>query len=97
MNDHAPVQRLKELLSEEPDEQLVRKRYSTRLGHIKRKLIAGDKLEGKLLELVLELIPADDPFTKDVPCKLRKGEALTDYELHILVDVILLHAKLSGP
>ncbi|MEQ8832263.1 MAG: hypothetical protein RLW87_20820 [Alphaproteobacteria bacterium] len=80
------------MFDESEDRALARKRFSTRCGHIKKRLVNGERLEGALLELALELAP-DEVFA----AKLRKGEKLSDYECHFFVDAVLLHARLAGP
>ena len=72
-----------------------RKSNSARIGHIKRRLNAGERLTGKTLELALDLCPGDDKWTKDIPRKLIDGEELTKYEHHLMVDVISVHARLA--
>jgi hypothetical protein len=59
--------------------------------HVKRRLSQGDPLTGKTLELALDLAQDDE-----VARKLKAGEELSGYEYHVLVEVILLHARLSS-
>ena len=72
------------------------KSYSARCGHVKRRLRVGDPLEGKVLEFALEQIePAKDDLCKGIANKLKDGKQLSEYEYHVFVEVILLHAKLG--
>ncbi len=68
------------------------KSISAKCGHVKRKLNSGEPLTGKVLEFALTLLGEDDEIAR----KLIAGEKLDDYEQHIMIDVYLLHAKLSG-
>jgi hypothetical protein len=43
---------------------------------------------------VLELA-VNAAFEETTAEKLRKGEPLTDYEKHLIVDVVLLHMRLG--
>lgn len=72
--------------------QRARKSFSARCGHIKRRLNSNEPLTGKSLELALELAGDDS----DLARKLMTGETLSSYEHHLFVDVVLLHARLSG-
>jgi len=69
-------------------------------GHITRRLKNNEPLTGKTLELALELVDVigDDEqsmFVRNIGTKLKTGQPLDEYEHHILVDVLLLHARLS--
>lgn len=84
---------------EEWDETRERKGHSARCGHVKRRILAGEPLTGKTLAFALELLESqtgfsDDEFLKEMSMKLGKGLPLTEYEEHILVDVLLVHSKL---
>ena len=72
-----------------------RRSISAQIGHVTRRLNAGERLTGKTLELALDLCPGDDNWTKDIPRKLIDGEELTEYENHLMVDVILAHTRLA--
>lgn len=70
-------------------------------GHVKRRLLKNEPLTGKTLELALELVETP-PNTGDLPKlsksishKLQNGQPLDEYELHVMVDVLLLHARLG--
>lgn len=72
------------------------KGISAKCGHVKRRLNRNEPLEGKVLEFALSLIEeADDDFLNGIAEKLRAGEKLDEYELH-MVDVLLLHVKLGA-
>lgn len=70
-------------------ERAERKKFSARCGHVKRRVLRNERLTGPLLEFALDIVP--DEFGK----KLKAGEALSDYEKHLVVDVFLLHARLG--
>lgn len=71
--------------------------FGAQCGHVKRRLNSREPLEGKTLEFALSLIDgAEDDIVAGIAEKLKAGAPLSDYEHHIMVDVILLHAKLSG-
>ncbi len=75
------------------------KSASARYGHIKRRLLRGEPLSRDLLELALDLVGdggSGDKLTDGIANKLIAGKPLDDYELHIMVDVLLLHARLGG-
>jgi hypothetical protein len=68
------------------------KSNSAKCGHVKRRLLRNERLSGKTLEFALGVVGEDS----DLADKLRTGQPLSDYELHWMVDVILLHKRLSG-
>lgn len=68
------------------------KSNSARCGHVKRRLLRNERLTGKTLEFALSVVGEDS----DLADKLRSGQQLSDYELHWMVDVVLLHKRLSG-
>lgn len=80
-----------------------RKARGASYGHVKRRLMANEPLKGKTLELALELVTPAGPVRKDadsdlmnsIARKLNAGHPLNDYEMHIMVDVVLLHARLG--
>jgi hypothetical protein len=76
-------------------EKAERKAYSAQCGHVKRRLLNKEPLTGELLELALSVIP--DPASGELGRKLKAGQPLGDYELHLMVDMYLLHARLAGP
>ncbi len=86
---------------EEWDEARKRKSHSARCGHIKRKLSRDEPLTGKILDFALDVIATshqgrNDEFLDEIAKKLMKGTPLTEYENHIVVDVILLHSMIKG-
>lgn len=75
------------------------KSVNGRLGHIKRRLLRGEPLTSGLLELAQELVGhgnSGDELRDGIANKLNVGEELSEYELHLMVDVFLLHAKLAN-
>lgn len=73
------------------------KGISAKCGHVKRRLTKNEPLEGKVLEFALSLIvEADDDFLNGISEKLKAGEKLDEHELHIMLDVVLLHGKLGA-
>ena len=73
------------------EQKRAAKSFSARCGHVKRRLKQGDPLTGKTLELALEYAQDDE-----VARKLKAGKELSEYEYHVLVEVLLLHARLSS-
>ena len=72
---------------------------SARCGHVKRRLVRGERLTGKLLEFALDIFdgePSCNELFSEIASKLRSGTTLDDYELHIVCDVVLLHVRLAG-
>lgn len=72
-----------------PERRAARKSFGTRCGHLKRKLYAKERLEGRALEFALYL--ASDEIGE----KLKAGEPLDDYETHLMIDVWMLHFRLA--
>lgn len=75
------------------------KSVNGRLGHIKRRLLRAEPLTKGLLELALEVVgdgSTGDELMDGIANKLVSGQELSDYELHLMVDVFLLHAKLGN-
>lgn len=73
-----------------PEEKAARKSFSAQCGHVKRRILSGERLKGKTLKFALDVISDDT-----VCAKLKAGEKLTDYEAHLVVDVWLLHLRLG--
>lgn len=74
------------------------KSMSARIGHIKRRLLRDEVLTGKHLELALEIMGngnSEQDRMDQIAHKLEAGEKLSVYEIHIMVDVILLLARLG--
>ncbi len=67
------------------------KSFGARCGHVKRHLRQGDPLTGNTLDLALDYAQDDK-----VARKLKAGEELSEYEYHVLVEVLLLHVRLSS-
>jgi hypothetical protein len=74
-----------------PEEKAARKRFAAQCGHVSRRLYRDERLTGELLELAVSAA-----FEDETAEKLRKGEALSDYEKHLIVDVALLHMRLGS-
>lgn len=75
------------------------KSVNGRVGHIKRRLLRGEPLTRDLLELALDIVGdggSGDELMDGIANKLNSGQKLDDYELHLMVDVFLLHAKLAN-
>jgi hypothetical protein len=77
-----------------------RRSHSARCGHVKRRLLEGRPLTGELLDFALSIIGDQKKLgslrLSDLGRKLIDGERLTEYQLHLMVDVYLLHAKLGS-
>ena len=72
---------------------------SARLGHVKRRLLRDEPLTGDLLELALDVVGdgySGSAQIDEIANKLMSGQKLGAYELHLLVDVFLLHARLAS-
>jgi len=78
------------------------KMISAQCGHVKRRLNNDEPLEGKTLEFALSIVEGGtgssefNEFLSGIAEKLKAGEKLSEYEHHIMVDVLLLHVKLGG-
>jgi hypothetical protein len=77
--------------SETPERVAERKRVSARCGYVKRKLKQGEALEGDLLEFAVDTVGGNTELAE----KLKAGQQLSDYELHLMFDMYLLHARLA--
>ena len=76
-----------------PEERAERKRFSTLCGHVARRLKNDERLTGNVLERAVSAA-----FEEKTAEKLRKGEPLSDYEKHLIVDVGLVsHEALANP
>lgn len=75
--------------------------FSARCSHVTRRLRNDEPLTGKVLETALEVIEegrvgfSDGEFLDGIAKKLIAGEKLGEYEYHIMVDVVLLNARLG--
>jgi hypothetical protein len=74
-----------------PDELARRKWISTKCGHVKRDLVRDKRLTGKTLDFALTIVGKESEIGE----KLKAGKALTEYELHLVIDVWLLHKRLG--
>jgi hypothetical protein len=68
---------------------------------IKRCLSSNEPLTGKTLELALDLVDVhgDDDnsrLIRNIGVKMKAGQQLNEYEHHLLVDVLMLHAQLGS-
>jgi len=74
------------------------KSISAMCGHVTRRLIRNEPLEGTVLEFALDEVigETDDDFLKGIAEKFKAGEKLDDYEQHIVIDVLLLHLRLGA-
>jgi hypothetical protein len=87
-----------------PEKEEARKLRNWRCGQIKRKLIRKERLTDELLKFALDVVVPDpitgneelDQFCKGIATKLKHGMPLDDYEFHMIVDVWLLHVRLSA-
>ena len=70
-------------------ERAERKKISTKCGHVKRCLSQNEPLTGKVLKFALSVVDGD------IADKLKAGQPLSDYELHLMLDVYLLHKRLG--
>ena len=76
------------------------KARDARYDQIEHCLLKNEPLTGKTLELALEFVDVngDDEFsifTRNIGVKMKAGQPLDEYEYHIMVDVLLLHARLG--
>jgi hypothetical protein len=72
---------------------------SAQYGHLTRRLLRNERLTGKVLESALSVVGqggTGDSLCDGIAAKLITGEQLSDYEKHIMIDVLLLHARLGG-
>ena len=72
---------------------------SAKYGHVTRRLLRNDRLTGKVLESALSVVGqggTGDSLCDGIAAKLIAGRQLSDYEKHIMIDVLLLHARLGG-
>jgi hypothetical protein len=74
-----------------PEEKKERKRFSTLCGHVTRRLMKDERLTGSALECALECAAGD----AEVCEKLKKGEPLSDYQKHLMIDVWMVHMRLG--
>jgi hypothetical protein len=73
-------------------EEKARRRWiSNKCGRVKRDLLRNKRLTGKTLEFALAAVDQDSEIGE----KLKAGRALTEYELHLMI-VLLLHVRLGS-
>lgn len=84
------------------EQRTERKSYGMKLGHVTKLLMQHKPLTGKALETALELVGDNsEPVTDSssiyhlLSNKFKTGQPLNDYELHIVVDVLVPQSKLS--
>jgi len=65
---------------------------SARCGHVKRSLRSGKPLKGDLLDFAIEVAGGHEEIIE----KLKAGQQLGDYEMHLMIDVFLLHTRLGA-
>jgi hypothetical protein len=65
-------------------------------GHVTRRLKLGLPLKGRLLQVALDAVGSGDADRDGIVSKLTTGERLDDYELHLMLDMWLLHARLAA-
>ena len=75
-----------------PGELAGRRSISAKCGHVKRQLLRNKRLTGKTLEFAFTVVGQDSEIGE----KLKTGKALTEYELHLVIDVWLLHKRLGS-
>jgi hypothetical protein len=75
-----------------------RRSGSARYGHIKRRLSRNRPLSDETLVLALDIIDRYDEndLARGIGIKLKARQPLTDYELHIFLDVLMLHHRLKN-
>ena len=75
-----------------------RKAKGASYGHVTRRLRQREPLTGKTLEIALSIVgdgKRGDKTMDDIASKIEAGQPLNDYELHIMVDMLLPHARLG--
>jgi len=75
--------------------------FSSQCGHVRRRLSRNQPLTGTLLQVALDAIgdgvrQTGDDLLDGISTKLRSGTPLDEYELHLMLDVFLLHARLAA-
>lgn len=74
------------------------KARGARYSQVTRRLNANVPLTGKTLELALSIVGEGDTGDQYLDCiskKLKAGQQLSEYEHHLMVDVILVHARVG--
>ena len=75
-----------------------RKSRGASRGHITRRLKRNEPLTGKTLEHALELVAVhgdseQSKFVRNIGVKMEAGQPLTEYEYHMVVDVLMTYAS----
>jgi hypothetical protein len=74
-----------------PEENARRRWINNKCARVKRDLLRNKRLTGKTLEFALAAIGQDSEIGE----KLKTGRALTEYELHLMI-VLLLHVRIGS-
>jgi len=75
-----------------PEEKARRRWIGNKCARVKGYLLRNKRLTGKTLEFALAVVDHDSEIGE----KLKAGRALTEYELHLMIDVLLLHVRLGS-
>jgi len=87
------LERLEKLVAEDaPARRAEQKRAAARCGHVKRRLLQNEPLTGDLLEFAINTVVPNEEIVE----KLKAGQKLDHYELHLMVDMYLLRARLRA-
>lgn len=79
-----------------------RKSHSARCGHVRRCILSGTPMSKKVRDFALAVIESsrdgfsDMAFLDGIARKLEQQAPLSEYEGHIMVDVLLPHSRLKG-
>lgn len=79
-----------------------RKGHSARCGHVRRCILSGTPMSKKVRDFALAVIESsrdgfsDMAFLDGIARKLEQQAQLSEYEKHIMVDVLLLNSRLKG-
>ena len=75
-----------------PEGKARRRWIGNKCARVKRYLLRNKRLTGKTLEFALAVVDHDSEIGE----KLKAGRALTEYDLHLMIDVLLLHVRLGS-
>lgn len=72
--------------------------FKAKCGHVTRKINQDEPLKGKVLKTALDAIDycrkgKSDEQLEGIAEKLVKGQSLTDYEAHIMREVVMLNYR----
>lgn len=79
-----------------------RKSHSARCGHVRRCILSGTPVSKKVRDFALAVIESsrngfsDMAFMDGIARKLEQQAPLSEYEGHIMVDVLLPHSRPKG-